>query len=615
MKYSEIVERQLPFSFKDHCLLWAYRGSIAHGTYIPPEELNSTDDQDLFGVVFKPLDYILGLKNFEHTEYIEGGLDILVYEFEKFFRLLLKSNPNVLSVLFLSDDKVLYRHPVWDSLISYRHLFMSKEIYHTFRGYVYAQLKKAHCGYTGHLGEKRKQIVEKYGYDCYEEATTEFLTDVGWKKFDGIDDSMQLATLNIKSGALEFQHYTDKIDQTYDGFMYQIDTINSRAIVTPNHKLLLSDAHRNLNNNFSVVYDKENTNWRLLSLNDMWKYWRGHFYIRIVPNRQLDEYNISDDYIRLIGLYLSDGTSQMRANGQFQCIRFTQTKNDEYRDMINNLMDRFSIRRYDYVKETVWLLHGKIPKQIFEDCGCNRRDGSNHKHLPRWCFHLSARQVMLLWDAWMAGDGTKKMQNDTIYTTCKCLADDLQAAMIMAGVPCVVYGGYKRHTNLGDVVYYHIMKSNITNGFYCFRKNNFLAHNDSKKGDKRGYNIKEKLVEGCRIVCFEVPNGTLITRNAGRPAIHGNSKNAQHMIRLLRQGVEALTTGEIVVVRPDAQELKDIKQGKWSYDQFTDVSQQLITELDQAFQSSVLPDKQDYNQIESLFVTLRRQLYMTKGEA
>lgn len=60
-------------------------------------------------------------------------------------------------------------------------------------------------------------------------------------------------------------------------------------------------------------------------------------------------------------------------------------------------------------------------------------------------------------------------------------------------------------------------------------------------------------------------------RNEKRSALeeqHGyDTKHAMHLVRLLRMGVEALTTGEVVVRRPDAVELLEIRNGAWSYEQ------------------------------------------------
>lgn len=49
--------------------------------------------------------------------------------------------------------------------------------------------------------------------------------------------------------------------------------------------------------------------------------------------------------------------------------------------------------------------------------------------------------------------------------------------------------------------------------------------------------------------------------------LHGyDTKHAAHLVRLLRMGTEILDQGVVQVWRPDAQDLLDIRAGKWKYD-------------------------------------------------
>lgn len=43
-------------------ILVGYRGSIAHGMYVPPKNPTSIDDKDLMSVCIPPLDFYLGLE-------------------------------------------------------------------------------------------------------------------------------------------------------------------------------------------------------------------------------------------------------------------------------------------------------------------------------------------------------------------------------------------------------------------------------------------------------------------------------------------------------------------------------------------------------------------------
>lgn len=81
-------------------------------------------------------------------------------------------------------------------------------------------------------------------------------------------------------------------------------------------------------------------------------------------------------------------------------------------------------------------------------------------------------------------------------------------------------------------------------------------------------------------------------------------KNASHMIRLLRMGREILDTGEMIVERPDAQELIDIKRGLWT---LKDVMAMAVAEnalLQVAYETSVLPAEPDRKAIEEMLCNI-----------
>ena len=47
----------------DRSILLAYRGSIAHGMYIPNSDPNSIDDKDIMGVCVPSVDYYFGIEH------------------------------------------------------------------------------------------------------------------------------------------------------------------------------------------------------------------------------------------------------------------------------------------------------------------------------------------------------------------------------------------------------------------------------------------------------------------------------------------------------------------------------------------------------------------------
>lgn len=151
------------------CILMAYRGSIAHGMYMPSSEPGSVDDKDVMAVCVPPLDYYYGLKEFGSRGTMEikrGEWDIVIYEVRKFVRLLAQGNPNVLMMLWLEPNMYLKETGAGRMLVDARQLFVGKHVYKAFTGYAYGQLHRmTHMACEGYMGEKRKRLVEKFGYD------------------------------------------------------------------------------------------------------------------------------------------------------------------------------------------------------------------------------------------------------------------------------------------------------------------------------------------------------------------------------------------------------------------------------------------------------------------
>jgi len=152
--------------FNDSSILLGYRGSQAHGTYRPNTDPNSTDDIDVMGVIVHPKEAYLGFGRQETFERFEDPWDLVVYDIRHFVRLLCKQNPNVMALLWLRSVDYMKVTDAGRILIDNRDMFVSKEAYNSFTGYAYSQLHKmTHGAHQGYMGDKRKKLVEKFGYD------------------------------------------------------------------------------------------------------------------------------------------------------------------------------------------------------------------------------------------------------------------------------------------------------------------------------------------------------------------------------------------------------------------------------------------------------------------
>lgn len=130
------------FDFASHCQMLCYVGSTSHGTSIPNDDPNGIDDVDLMAVVLPPDSFLFGLDQFDGWNQQWEELDVVVYSFHKFVRLLLKSNPNVLGTLWLRPHDYLLERYNWTVLAANRALFATRAAHGSFAGYANGQLLK-----------------------------------------------------------------------------------------------------------------------------------------------------------------------------------------------------------------------------------------------------------------------------------------------------------------------------------------------------------------------------------------------------------------------------------------------------------------------------------------
>jgi len=152
------------------CILLGWRGSVSHGIYVDPNDPHSVDDKDLMGIVIAPLDCYFGNKQWgsQGTREIKfGDWDVVHYEIRKMFMLLLQGNPNVVSLLWMPEDLYLTKDTYGALITRNRVIFSSKKMWNAFEGYAWSQHKLMTRGeYVGHMGAKRRDLFDKYGFDC-----------------------------------------------------------------------------------------------------------------------------------------------------------------------------------------------------------------------------------------------------------------------------------------------------------------------------------------------------------------------------------------------------------------------------------------------------------------
>lgn len=151
-------------------------GSLSYGV--------STDnsDQDIYGfsipyktIIFPHLQgYIMDFgprpQGFDQWQehHVKSPCGQIVYDFNifgivRFFNLCLNSNPNMVDSLFTPESCIQHITKIGSIIRDKRHLFLSKKMWFTYKGYAYSQFRKI---FTKEPDKgKRKEICEKFGYD------------------------------------------------------------------------------------------------------------------------------------------------------------------------------------------------------------------------------------------------------------------------------------------------------------------------------------------------------------------------------------------------------------------------------------------------------------------
>lgn len=392
--------------------------------------------------------------------------------------------------------------------------------------------------------------------DCYSDDT-QFLTENGWKYYHEIEDDL-LCTFNTKTFKLEKQPYIERFCNLYTGNMYKFNGLYSDTMVTANHRMFINKQERKSGKKYE---------WEFIEACKSHDYFEVLHRLTPRANRSNIPENIDKEifnhidmhnYLRVIGWYCSEGSSVINDNGMVTAIRISQSKPDsrltQNMEKLRN-MGKINCKHHIYDRgqnrypENTYTFNGYIAQHIVAICGRL----SKNVHLPNFVFDLTGREQNILLTALLQGDGTKRPDGSYVYyTTSPQLADDVQRLCVCAGHAAHLLGPYQyEKSNQNEPCYQiHIWK-----------------HPEKTKRLQRNINVTTEYVENKKVVCFEVSNGTLITRRNGKVSYHGNCKHGMHLVRLLRMGREILEHGEVFVKRPDAKELLEIRNGSWSYEQ------------------------------------------------
>ena len=424
--------------------------------------------------------------------------------------------------------------------------------------------------------------------DCYLDSDTDYLTENGWMKYDDITSVIKIASID-NEGCIVYDNYLDKVKKKHTGEIYTYHTRYSRFSVTPNHNLLVNYISRSKKNGFTTSLNKIDINdFEYIKVSDYLS--KRKNYARIIQAPLINnniEYDIKDTEIKLLGAYISDG-----------CINSNRIHIDQLigRPLDSIICNETLTSTIKYGDKNQYIRHVYKNDKLINFINKYIKQGSLNKCLSGDIFKFSTRQVNLLLEYMILGDGTvKKCGSRVYYTSSEKLAESLQLLLFIHGINSQIYivenkGGYKSSTLIKYQVF--ITKENTKTGLI----------NKHKSWDVK--NVNDEYVS-----CFTTKYGNLITRNNNKIAIQGNCKNMMHCMRLIRMSKEIGRGEGIQVRRADREYLLSIRKGEIDLDSLIETAEAEIKEMDYIFEDSNLPDKIDANLVNTLLIKIRREFY------
>lgn len=420
--------------------------------------------------------------------------------------------------------------------------------------------------YFGSFANKEiiKRVGLKYykenddGLYCYDDQT-EILTENGWKYFKDLNKNEKVATLDDEKDCLRW-HLPYKIyDFDYNGKMIGVE--NSRSLdflVTPNHKMYI--ATRNTRNpinkcdfsRFRFMEAKELLDYESLLFKRTCENWEGqeqdYFYLpsvkgyRGLRNRNLTEFIYPeikfkmDYWLEFLGWYLSEGSATSSGKHYTVSIAQSKTANFEKYKMIENCLNKLGFNYIYQENNSSFIIRNKQLYSYVKQFG-----NSQHKFIPKEIKNLSKRQLVILFDICILGDGTHGGRK--YDTTSKQLADDMQEIAIKIGKSAIIrkYEGIRNWDKYKFEYVNYSLTISTSEKKYCRISKTTLSR------------LKEIDYSG-KVYCVSVPNHIIMVRRNGKIMWSGNSfqKCLDRAVQLLPELVRSIYVASLdIVYRPD----------------------------------------------------------------
>ena len=292
-------------------------------------------------------------------------------------------------------------------------------------------------GYRGFLSTEVRCTDDGKAYlidPCFAEDT-EILTDSGWKRFQDLDRSEKVATLNVETRAVEYQRPTDYIASRFVGDMVMISNKNKgiECLVTPNHGVWRTDRHGNglYRERADSITDKgyipRTGQWAgesvgVYTVPSYYSQWTSGRSAGVVKEHACDAVDIPmAAWLRFLAVYLGDGSIHSQWSVNVSQSDASANK-EKVAEIVSALPFGVSRNSVGFVVNSVQLT------EHLRDTGlCNK------KRIPDFVKSLTPELIDVFLDAYRLCDGGEHKGQKLYFTTSKGLADDVQELVFKAG--------------------------------------------------------------------------------------------------------------------------------------------------------------------------------------
>jgi hypothetical protein len=354
--------------------------------------------------------------------------------------------------------------------------------------------------------------------------TQQVLTDKGWIEIKDIDIHIhKLATLDGNNNMC-YEYPINKFEYDHNGKMYYVKNKQVEVVCTLNHKLYVKRREKNKGDKEYELIEAEKVVGKMVRFQKSMK----NVYPDVEWINLGDKQYKMDDWLQLLGMFISDGSVNNRA------VVLSAHKQRKV-NFNTDILTKLGIEFYHDSYNGYFALNIGKNKEVYNELK-KYSLGALNKYLPHYVWSLSQRQCIILLEALMEGDGhtyadgfsrygtiSIKLANDICRLTVHCgwsgiskiCAEPGDNKHIITGTKGCNAG--KSHSIESKNTYYKISIIRKQNQPYINKKTN--DSNDEKLIDYEG-----------KVYCVEMPSSHVYymrEHNFAPSMLIGNSRAGQ----------------------------------------------------------------------------------------